>query len=94
MHEPTDECDAVHCYEHMVDESGTGYICCGECGHLYQTAGDLRRRYRTVVWDMWRRQPRIFRSEWTGPGLFGILFMMATVRAKKIYFCQYCIHDF
>lgn len=83
-HEPTDACIDVHCHWHNVDELGTGYITCGECGHLYRTARDLRRAYRREVLSR--------------PG-FGIslrwrLWRAMTIRARRIYFCQECIHDF
>lgn len=82
-HEPTDACLGVHCHWHNVDEPGTGYIICGECGHLYRTARDLRRA--------WRRE--VLRPGFHVP-LWRRLWRAATIRARKIYFCQECIHDF
>ena len=83
QHEPSDVCISVHCHWHNVDEPGTGYIGCGECGHLYRTACELRRAYRREVlrpsfgvplrWRLWR---------------------VLTIRASRISFCQECIHDF
>jgi hypothetical protein len=83
-HEPTDACQADHCWWHNVDEPGTGYITCPECGHLYRTARELRRAYR--------RQLRNGRR-WGIPR-WRILLRALTIRAKKISFCQECIHDF
>lgn len=81
----------MHCHWHNVDEPGPGYIGCGECGHLYRTAGQLRRAYRRVIWQMWRydAQPGA-RLPW----LWRTLWRAATVRARRISFCQECIHDF
>lgn len=87
MHEPTKDCVAVHCYSCGVDERvENAYIYCYECGHVYRTAGALRRAYRREYWRMsgvfdpvpvWRRVWRVL-----------------TVRVKDIFFCQECIHDF
>jgi hypothetical protein len=81
-HAPTDACLPVHCHWHNVDEPGTGYILCGECGHLYRTPRELRQAYRKAVLHMqgmawWRR-----------------IFQAATVRAGRRSFCQFCVHDF
>lgn len=83
-HEPTDACIGIHCHSHMVDEEGIGYIFCGECGHVYRTAGQLRRAYRRGV-----MQGRRY-----GIPLRLCLWRALTVRAKQIFFCQECIHDF
>jgi hypothetical protein len=82
-HEPSDAC-VGHCYCHNVDEPGTGYIRCLECGHLYRTARDLRRAYRRASLAMpaygvpWRR----------------IIARAILIRARNINFCLECIHDF
>lgn len=83
MHVPTDACLPDHCYFHNVDEPGGGYVLCGECGHLYRTPRELRSAYRRVVWGFWREDHH-WRSLWR----------FLTIRASRIYFCQYCIHDF
>lgn len=85
-HEATDACAPDHCHWHSVDEPGTGYILCGECGHLYRTASELRRAYRREV----MRGPRYF----SGPPWWCRAWRALTIRASKIYFCQECIHDF
>lgn len=83
-HEPDEACHRMHCYSCGVDEPDGGYITCGECFHVYRTAGELRRAYRRRAlslpvydvprWRIWRHA--------------------LTIRAKKIYFCQHCTHDF
>lgn len=83
QHEVTAACQEDHCHSCQVDEPGTGYILCGECGHLYRTARDLRRAYRRIVWEFWREDHH-WRTLWK----------ILTVRASRIYFCQECIHDF
>jgi hypothetical protein len=89
-HEVTDACFTFHCHWCNVDEPGNGYILCGECGHLYRTKGELRRAYRRAILSLDRRtflgikpMPR-----------WKIWWKVLTIRAKNIYFCQYCIHDF
>lgn len=84
VHEATDACIADHCHWHDVDEPGSGYILCGECGHLYRTARELRRAYRRAV--MTRRR---FGVSW-----WFCLLHAVTVRAGRVSFCQHCIHDF
>lgn len=84
QHEPTDACLGIHCHWHGVDEPGTGYIGCPECGHLYRTAGELRRAYRRQVLSMPRYDVPRWRIRWAA----------LTVRASRIGFCQECIHDF
>lgn len=83
-HGPTNACSAVHCYAHHVDEPGVGYRICGECGHLYRTAGELRRAYRREVLEQ-----RRFGVDW-----FDIVLRALTIRARDIHFCQECLHDF
>jgi hypothetical protein len=83
-HQPTTECLPVHCHWHNVDEPGTGYISCPECGHLYRTPGELRRAYRRHM---------LTRPNWGVP-LWPRLWAALTVRASRITFCQECIHDF
>lgn len=84
QHEPTEECLSVHCYSHMVDEEGSAYIGCYECGHLYRTAGALRRAYRREV----------LRLPGHGIPFWWRLWRALTIRASQITFCQQCIHDF
>jgi hypothetical protein len=50
-HEPTDACGRIHCFAHMVDEPGPGYLACGECGHMYKTKRELRREHRRIYWS-------------------------------------------
>lgn len=44
-HEPDGECEEFHCHSHGVDETGRGYLVCGECGHTFPTWRDLLRDY-------------------------------------------------
>jgi hypothetical protein len=95
-HEVTDACFTFHCHWCNVDEPGEGYIVCPECFHLYRTAGELRREYRRQRWKLHRRwlarerRGTAFAPEPTWKVVWAII----TVRAKKITFCQHCIHDF
>lgn len=76
----------MHCYSHHVDEPGDGaYIWCFECGHVYRTAGDLRRAYRRQYWET---------SKHFGDPVWRRLWRVAAIRVKNIHFCQECIHDF
>jgi len=85
-HPPTDGCADDHCYFHHEDEplvpGSIYYIVCGECMHLYRTAGELERAY---VENM--PQP--------GPDANG--FVWPEIRpqpAEEIFFCPYCAHNF
>lgn len=100
QHEPGNECYGLHCWEHHVDEASRpgDYIACGECGHIYRTAGELRRAYRREIlrvhsWegDRWLIPDR---GPFGGPTRLQKLIAALTIRASKIYFCQHCIHDF
>lgn len=67
QHDPTVECNGVHCYSHMVDEwYPTIYIACLECGHAYHTKWSLWRAYQRAKWSMarsaWRARPRRWRA--------------------------------
>ncbi len=87
MHEPTDACYDQHCFSHHQDEDATGaYLVCGECFHVYRTPGELRRAYRCAFWTI--------ENPWARPSLAWRVWRVLTIRAKRIYFCQYCIHDF
>ncbi len=80
-HYPTDDCWAMHCDSHNVDEASKNvYIRCGECGHLYPTKRALRKA--------WRDRGR--EIGWTFDWRFRAWFK----RASKIYFCPECSHDF
>lgn len=94
-HEPTDECEPVHCYSHHVDEYARDpYLVCGECFHVYRSAQELRRAYQRQslrIW--WAGERKIFSSDWH-VGLLLVLRRVITIRTKDIFFCQHCIHDF
>lgn len=84
-HTPTGACLPVHCHVHHVDEPDAGaYRVCGECGHVYATARDLRRAYRRAVLRHIPGGVRRWRLWWRA----------ATVRASRVSFCQHCAHDF
>lgn len=100
-HEPTPDCSDVHCYSCDEDEDGPAYIICAQCGHLYRTAGELRRAYRRQFYRMARKPPEFSftqeESRAIDPGpipLRRVLWELATIRAKHIHFCQHCTHDF
>lgn len=62
---------------------------CYECEQEYPTARSLRKAYRRQFWEAtgvktyWPRMPWLQR-----------LWRVLTIRARRIYFCQECIHDF
>lgn len=88
-HDATRECLGIHCHIHNVDESDNGaFQVCLECGHVYQTAGALRRDYRRAYWRV-ARDDRFDRTP-----LWRRLWRVATVRASQVSFCQHCVHDF
>lgn len=91
-HGPTNACSAVHCHSCNVDEPGTGYITCPECGHLYRTAGALRRAYRRSVWERRRWAREVLSLD--GLGWAEVALRALTIRARDIHFCQECLHDF
>lgn len=103
-HEPTPDCWDVHCYSCNDDEDeGYAYLICGECGHRYRTAGELRRAYRGQFYRTARMSvlapPCDDDGEFTvidagRMSLWRVWWAMATIRAKHIYFCQHCTHDF
>jgi len=87
IHLPED-CPDVrqHCSWHNIDEPQQpgDYRTCGECGHIYRTARDLRWAYRRDAWRM-----AYGYGDW-------LTYMLAalTVRASRILCCVYCGHDF
>lgn len=94
-HEITDACASVHCHEHHVDEPEQGaYVWCLECGHVYRTAGELRRLYQRAALKLIDRNHPWFRSNEWYPSAVSALWKVLTIRAKDIHFCQHCLHDF
>jgi hypothetical protein len=62
---------------------------CLECGQVYPTARSLRKAYRQQFWSatgLSTYHPRM--------PLVRRLWRVVTIRAKRIYFCQECTHDF
>jgi hypothetical protein len=93
IHDVTKECVASHCHIHHVDEPGVNaYRVCFECGHVYQTASDLRRAYRKAIRDMKPKPGKWISDEW-GWGWLAFWRRFLTVQARNITFCQECIHD-
>lgn len=90
-HDPTDECQADHCYSCHEDEPAKGaYLVCGECFHAYRTKGALRREYRRGACRTGRRAlPWAPKVSWWALG-----WKLATTRVSKIFFCPLCLHDF
>jgi len=88
-HPPTDACYSVHCHACGVDEPGTGYLACGECGHLYRRRSDLRRRWRQELTCFYRDE-----TDGSWRQRLGYWWRWLTVRADRVTFCQECGHDF
>lgn len=100
-HELDEECNGDHCYICDVDEPGTGYRRCFECNHLYRSRRDLRHAYRQhLIGGMLFSRNKLgiptpfWRSNSFGPSTVRTWWMMITIRAEKIHFCQHCTHDF
>jgi len=93
IHLPED-CPDVrqHCSWHNIDEPEQpgDHRTCGECGHIYRTARDLRWAYIRSVWQDVRRPSPHFdlRDRWE--------YLIGAVRrpAADQYFCPLCGHDF
>ena len=78
-HEPSKACGDTHCYMHNLDEPSTGaFRVCGECGHVYRTAEDLRMAWTDTAADGWA--PEVPTSAGAPP-------------AEQIYACPLCCHD-
>jgi hypothetical protein len=77
-HQPSEACHGIHCYWHHVDEPGEGaYRACFECGHVYQTAEDLRQAWAAEI------APDL-RDHGPVPG---------PPPAEEIWGCPLCAHD-
>ena len=84
-HQITDECASVHCFFHDVDEDPTGaHIVRFECGHVYRTAGQLRRDFRREYWRATGRWSKPLGEAGFGPSLPRRLWQLLTVRAEGI----------
>ena len=99
-HEPDQLCHPDHCYICHIDEPGEGYIRCFECKHLYKTKRDLRKAYRRELIGGMKFSRKFgiktpfWRSTSFSPSRVRVWWMLLTVRASKITFCQHCVHDF
>lgn len=94
-HEIADDCAQVHCHVHNVDErDDNAYICCIECGHVYRTAGALRRAYRRKSFLLLDWSDPWFRSNDLYASVLRVLWRALTIRARDIFFCQMCSHNF
>jgi hypothetical protein len=91
QHEASDDC-----WSHNVDEMriGTPYIVCGECGHVYQSARALRKARRATMRGIYLGSLR-HANDWMPfwQSIRGAV-SLYTRRAKRIYHCPLCAHDF
>jgi hypothetical protein len=79
QHEASAACGDMHCYWHHVDEPAAGaYKACGECGHVYRTAGELREAWVDTAAD--GHAPEVPTSDGAPP-------------AEEIFACPLCAHD-
>lgn len=76
---------AIHYELEYIHEDA--YRICFECSHVYSTAQELVDRYN----EMQARVHAWERNDNENDSLTG--YPIAT-DAEKIFFCQYCIHDF
>ena len=82
-----------HCAWHGIDEPEQpgDYQTCGECGHIYRTAGELRRAHLRSVWQYVRRPGPLSgrpRDRW------GYLVRAIRLPVRDQCFCPLCGHDF
>jgi hypothetical protein len=74
------------CYKDEPIPEGGAYQVCFECKHVYVTAEDLVVAYNRVITEMNRNM---------GPGHAKLALLTSSPEsAKRIYFCQLCMHDF
>lgn len=92
-----------HCYSCNVDESGSAYQWCFECGHGYRTRRELRKEYKKIHnqllvndWKSatWRRDSVSLHLKEPKWRLVYIWIRSRFVRVSRITFCQKCIHNF
>lgn len=93
MHAVTEHCKEVHCHFHERDEPGSGWQICGECGHLFQTADDLVREFRKMIWAGIKFDGIRWRSDGFSVSTWSQLKTMWKVKASSITFCPFCAHD-
>lgn len=62
---------------------------CLECEHEYPSARSIRKAYRRGYW-----QATGIKTGWPRTSWLRRLWHVLTIRAKRIYFCQECAHDF
>jgi hypothetical protein len=78
-HQAEDSCQGLHCFSHDEDEPGEPcYRLCGECFHVFPTAGDLVQDHNAEV--------QVMMARWGGN-----LLMAADV--GEIFSCPWCAHD-
>lgn len=98
-HDPSEDC-RHHCFVCQVDEPGSGYIRCFECNHLYTSRRKLRQAFRSelIRGAQFSRQIGIKEPFWRSNGFthstVRYWWMLLTVRASRLGFCQHCGHDF
>jgi hypothetical protein len=87
QHEPTDHCRSWHCHIHDLDECGgflrRVFMVCDECGHLYKSAFELRRRYAAICLRPSERGTRVWR--W-----LSMAHRFLTTSVQRITFCPVC----
>lgn len=95
-HDASADCWRWHCWSHNVDEMRIGkpYLVCQECGHMFQNARSLRKARRATMRGIYLgeiRHARTWQSLWLD--VRGAVSLI-TRRAKHIYVCPLCTHDF
>lgn len=77
------------CWHHGREPVPDGaYLVCGECGHCYVTADDLRREYRLM-------DERCMASPWyDATSELWAVDPLVVPTADEIYACPLCAHDF
>jgi hypothetical protein len=98
VHEVTQACAGIHCWIHDVDEPGTGYRACFECGHLYRTEQELVNEYNEGA----RQVNASPVPPFPVPPDLAHLFppqpdpgpAREIASGKDAWFCPLCMHDF
>lgn len=88
-HEVSADCELVHCFTHQIDEiepPDGGYIVCGECFHVFNTARDLIEEFIRMTQDLKDQSVLDF----TGTARYDI----PVPPVEMIFFCPFCAHDF
>lgn len=76
---------------------GDVYRVCLECGHVYNTAKELKKAYRknnSCSWKELRCMKRELNMTLMDCVKDKLSIKKFIIPADEIFFCQYCIHDF